>query len=235
MSRIREKLSAYGRRLVEKNLVTGPGGNISAREGDTVYLSPSGFNLAEIGEDQWFALDLASGEPAAPVPGGLRPTCEATIHLACYLADPAIGAVIHTHPVLATALASAGMEFRAPFPDFAVLVGPRAPIIDYLMPGSPQFRDAVMEQFKKGEKALLVKNHGAITVGSSLEEALARTLALEECARFIEAAFSVSGMVPFLGTKQVRELRECEFEDYRKMILEKGPGRRPGDGGEKAA
>ena len=49
--KIKKELTLYGKKIVEKELAGG--GNISAREGNVIYLSPSGFALDEINEDQW--------------------------------------------------------------------------------------------------------------------------------------------------------------------------------------
>jgi len=62
MEEIRKKLTEYGKKIVEKELVAGPGGNISAREGNFVYLSPSGFFLDEIKEEQWVKVNIKTGE-----------------------------------------------------------------------------------------------------------------------------------------------------------------------------
>jgi len=50
--KIKKELALYGKKIVEKGLAVAGGGNISAREGGMIYLSPSGFALDEIDEDQ---------------------------------------------------------------------------------------------------------------------------------------------------------------------------------------
>ena len=62
MEEIRKLLTLYGKKIVEKGLVAGPGGNISAREGEYVFLSPSGFFLDEIKEDTWVKVNIKTGK-----------------------------------------------------------------------------------------------------------------------------------------------------------------------------
>ncbi len=84
MENIRKQLCKYGNLVLEKGLAAGPGGNISAREKNFVYLSPSGFALDEIKESQWVKVDLKTGKQY----GELKPTCEISMHLGCYIARP---------------------------------------------------------------------------------------------------------------------------------------------------
>lgn len=215
---LRAELSRYGRRLVDSGLVTGPGGNISARAGETVYLSPSGLSLAEIAPGDWCPVAIGRGAAGAAA-GGRRPTCETTMHLGCYLADPSLRAVFHTHPVTATALASTGVPFRAPFPDFVALLGAAVPVVGFTTPGGEEIRRAVTDRLAAGARAVLLKNHGAVAVGAGLKEAYFRSLVLEEAARFMLAALASGRPVPFLTDEQVRAIERLPCEDYRKMLL----------------
>jgi len=94
----KEKLVEYGKKIAEKGLAVGPGGNISARVGDIVYLSPSGYAFEELVTEQYVGVNLQTGEV---VDGDLKPTCEISMHLDCYLIRKDIQAVVvHTHPLL---------------------------------------------------------------------------------------------------------------------------------------
>ncbi|MFH0796606.1 MAG: class II aldolase/adducin family protein [Candidatus Omnitrophota bacterium] len=222
MSDIKKELSRYGNLLVEKGLTTGPGGNISARDGDTIYLSPSGFSLNEIGPDDWFAIDLKTGKQIGKGKAGLRPTCEVSMHLGCYLVRKDIGAVIHTHPVLATAMATAGIEFKGLFPDFVALIGREVPAVEYVIPAGEKIRKAVTNVIKKGYDVVLLKNHGAVALGANLKYAYFRSLLLEDAARFLMAILSTGKKVRYLTPKEVIGIENLEAEDYRKLLLKRG-------------
>lgn len=216
---IRRVLTRYAGQLAAAGLVTGPGGNISARDGRLVYLSPSGFSLLEVEDPDWIPLSLDNGAPAVPLPPGRRPTCEASMHLGCYLADSGTGAVIHTHPVTATALASAGVKFRAPFPDFVALLGLEVPVVDFTMPGGEEIRLAVTGLVEQGHNAVLLKNHGAVTLGASVREAFFRALVIEEAARFMLSALAAGKQVPCLTRAQAEEIGRLPCENYRKSLF----------------
>jgi len=220
MARITEELSCYGKLLVEKGLTTGPGGNISARQGDAVYLSPSGFSLAEIKPKDWVVVNLKNGQRVGK-DNGLRPTCEVSTHLGCYLARKDIKAVVHTHPVLATAMATAGVRFKGLFPDFVALVGSETPVLDYVVPGGEELREAVVRELKKGHNTVLLKNHGAVAVGENLKEAYYRSLLLEDAARFMATILSAGKPIRYLSPSEVKGIENLEAEDYRKLLLKK--------------
>ncbi|MCD6407909.1 class II aldolase/adducin family protein [bacterium] len=212
---IREKLSYYGKKLVEKNLVAGPGGNISAREGDYVFLSPSGFFLDEIGEKEWVKVNLKTGK----IYGDLRPTCEISMHLGIYLERKEIKAVFHTHPPFTVGLISAGVELKPVFPDFVAVLGRKVPVVDYVVPGGEEIRKAVVKEIKKFNVVLL-KNHGVVCIGETLKEAYARSLIVEEAAKTILSGI-IAGKLRYLTNKEVEEIENLEVEDYRKNLLKK--------------
>ena len=91
--KIKKELTLYGKKIVEKELAVAGGGNISAREGDIIYLSPSGFALDEINEDQWVEVELKTGKV---INSELKPTCEVNMHLMCYKIREDIFAVIQS-------------------------------------------------------------------------------------------------------------------------------------------
>ncbi|MCL5408971.1 MAG: class II aldolase/adducin family protein [Candidatus Omnitrophica bacterium] len=209
---IREQLSWYGKKIIEKGLAAGPGGNISAKDEDFVYLSPSGFALDEIGHQQWVKLNIKTGNVE-----GLKPTCEVSMHLGCYLARKEIKAVIHTHPPLTLALICAGREFKAFCPDFVALLGKKVPVIPYVIPSGEEIRKAVVEQIKK-YNVVLLKNHGVVCVGESLKEAFSRSWLIEESARTILYG-TLLGKFRYLNKKEIDDIDHLPAEDFRRTLL----------------
>ncbi len=215
MEECRRELTIYGKKIIEKGLAAGPGGNISAREGDYVFLSPSGFFLDEIGSDEWVKVHLETGR----IYGQARPTCEISMHLGIYLAREDVKAVVHTHPPLAVGMVSAGARLKPLFPDFVALLGRDVPVIDYVQPGSQEMRRRVVKSLGKGN-VVLMKNHGSVCVGETLKEAFARSWLLEETARSVLAGNMV-GKIKYLSLKEIEGLENMEAEDYRKTLLKK--------------
>ncbi len=214
--RLKQELVRYGKKIIEKGLAVGPGGNISARKGNTVYLSPSGYSFDELNEDDYVGVDLKTGKLTE---GTLKPTCEVSMHLGCYLTREDISAVIHTHPPLVIGLINAGTKIRAMFPDFVALVG-EVPVIDYVIPAGEKIRKAVTKVIKRYD-AVLLKNHGLVTVGNNLKEAFYRTEIIEEAARILIVS-RIFGKPRFLKKKEIEGIKNLKAEDYRRMLLKKG-------------
>lgn len=214
MEKIREQLSIYGKKIIEKGLAAGPGGNISARQGDFVYLSPTGFALDEIAPEQWVKVNIKTGEIE-----GLKPTCEISTHLGCYLQREEIKAVIHTHPPLTIGLISAGIEFKPFCPDFVALLGKKVPIVPYVVPGGQELREVVVEQIKKYNVVLLI-NHGVVCVGESLKEAFSRSWLVEDSTKTILAGI-IAGKMRYFNEKEIDEIDHLPAEDFRRTLLKK--------------
>ncbi|MCX7705179.1 MAG: class II aldolase/adducin family protein [bacterium] len=215
MENIRKELCKYGKLVLEKNLAAGPGGNISAREKNFVYLSPSGFALDEIKESQWVKVDLETGKQY----GRLKPTCEISMHLGCYIARPEIRAVIHTHPPYTLGLISAGIGLKPFYPDFVAILGREIPMVEYVIPAGEEIREAVVEQIKK-YNVVLLKNHGAVCVGETLKEAFARAWLVEETAK-MQMAGMIAGKIRYFTEKEIEGIENLKAEDYRKALLKK--------------
>jgi L-fuculose-phosphate aldolase len=213
MEEIRKKLTEIGKKIVEKGLVAGPGGNISARDGEFVYLSPSGFFLDEIKEDQWVKVNLKTGE----IFSDLRPTCEISMHLGIYVERKDINAVIHTHPPITVGLISSGVKFRPFFPDYVAILGRDVPVIDYVPPAGEEIRKAVCKEIRK-VNVVLLKNHGVVAVGESIKEAYTRSLIVEEAAKSIFVGI-LMGKLKYFNRKEIEQIEKLEAEDYRKALL----------------
>lgn len=212
---IRQELCKYARKIVENGLVVGPGGNISARAGDKMYLSPSGFALEEIKPEQWIEVDIPTGQVTDI---GLRPSSEVLMHLYGYRQKPDIGAMVHTHPPNCIAFTLIERELPIMFPDQAALVG-RTAYIPYLIPTTDLLADAVAA--KVGEaSSILLGNHGLVTTGRNLREAYYRTQVVEESAKIYLSARAAGTPVP-LTDREVADIAALESEDYRIQLLQK--------------
>ncbi|HNS32885.1 MAG TPA: class II aldolase/adducin family protein [bacterium] len=215
MEACRKELTIYGRKIIEKGLAAGPGGNISARDGDSVFLSPSGFFLDEIEEKEWVRVHLESGR----IYGELRPTCEIAMHLGIYVERKDVNAVVHTHPPVTVGLISAGVRLKPFFPDYVALLGREIPVIEYVQPGSGEMRNKVVGELRSNNVVLL-KNHGVVCAGETLREAFARSWLVEEAAKSIFAG-CVAGKMRYLNLKEIEGLENMEAEDYRKALMKK--------------
>jgi ribulose-5-phosphate 4-epimerase/fuculose-1-phosphate aldolase len=101
-ARLKAEIVEVGRRLYARGLIGGNEGNVSAREGDTLWITPAGVCKGFLTPDQIVATDL-EGRPTA----GGRASTEVLMHTAIYARRPDVKAVVHAHPPTATAKRSA--------------------------------------------------------------------------------------------------------------------------------
>ena len=181
---LREELSEFSRRAFNRGLVSGAGGNISVRVPDTdkVLITPSGVSL---GDDEPGVNILLNLEGAIlDAPSGLKPSKEVNFHLAVYrLRDDAM-AVAHLHPPYATAFSNKGR----PLPLVTVssrVVLKDVPWVESALPGSRELYEFVCEALEKhpGVRAMLMKEHGVLTIGPDLKTAYYLTDLVEDTAK----------------------------------------------------
>ncbi len=223
MSAMLEELAATAASLVRDGLVRGAGGNVSAREGDTMWISPSGFSFLDAGPDDYPGVSISSGEV---IRGTRRPSSEVLMHLAVYRRRPEVNAVMHTHPPVTIALTAAGHDLRPMFADFHVYLGSNVPHIPYVTVTTPELAAAVEAVVgDPAVKGIVLRNHGVITVGTGIKEAYFRTLAVEEQAVIQHAALQV-GTPTFLSAEECARLDQLGSEAYRRELLARmKPGR----------
>jgi L-fuculose-phosphate aldolase len=160
------------RELAATGLVVGTSGNVSVRAGDLVAVSPSGLDYADL-TAELVGVHRLDG---TPVEAPLRPTSEMPLHLAVYAAT-GTGAIVHTHPVAATALSTLTDEVPAVHYQVAMFGGP-VPVAPYATYGSEQLARNVAAALNE-RTACLMANHGAVTTGPDLRSALTGTRYLE--------------------------------------------------------
>jgi len=148
--------------------------------------------------------------PAAPPPEelgtgeGRRPSSETPMHIAIYRARPDVGAVVHTHAPMATAFATTNVRLDEPLlPEVLVGIGPVA-LVPYARAGTTSLPQ-VMAPYLADHDAFLLANHGAVTVGRTLEEAYFQMERLELFARIRLAALTLGPTHP-LPSEEITQL-----------------------------
>ncbi len=218
MSEILNELVATAKQLSQSGFVTGAGGNVSAREGDCMWISPSGFSFEDAQTQHYPGVSIESGEI---LQGDYRPSSEVLMHLAIYRVRPQVSAVIHTHPKTTIALTAAGHDLKPMYADYYVYLGANVPHVSYVTVTTPELADVVENAFNAPDvQGMILRNHGAITVGTSIKEACFRTLAIEEQAVIQYRALLV-GTPTFLSEEELAKLDRLGSEDYRRELLAK--------------
>ncbi len=190
------------RRLYERGLIAGPDGNVSVRlETGAILITPSGRSKIDVTADTLIMVD-ASGRV---IDGDGRPSSEMRMHLRIYQRRPDVHAIVHAHPPTATGFAVAGQSFSAPVLPEVILQMGTVPLVPYATPGTDALPDS-LEPFLMHHDAFLLANHGATTLGSTLEIAHQRMESLEHAARIVFVARSL-GTVNELSAADVMALR----------------------------
>ncbi len=177
---IRQKIARTTHIVVEQGLARSSDGNISARlDDERVLVTPSGVYKMDMMPEDPVMVDYAGQTLAAKE--GLKPTSELGMHLEIYRQRPDVRAVIHAHPPYATALTLVGIPFPTDYiPEVLFALG-TVPTADYATPGTPALGESIRELIKTNN-CILLSNHGAVTVGKTIEEALIAIERLEHAA-----------------------------------------------------
>lgn len=192
------------RRTVADGLVVGTSGNVSARVGDLVLVTPTGVPYDRLGPGDAVAVDLDGRQ----VRGELRPTSELPTHLAVYRATTA-RAIVHTHAPHATAAST--LVSKLPNIHYvAAALGGTVQVADYALYGSDELARAVLKALDGGRNACLMRNHGTLAFGDDLDQAYERTAQLEWMCRVWLLARSAGdvGLPHNLSGRELRRVSE---------------------------
>ena len=172
------------RQLAARGLIAGQDGNIAVRISPTrALVTPSGLLKALLTPSDMVEVDLSGRKRR----GRHNPTSELDLHLRFLRRRPDVGAVVHAHPPTATGFGVAGEGFdKYVLPEIILLFG-HVPLVPYGTPGTPELGDRV-EPYIDRHDGLLLANHGAVTVGPTLEAAWIRMESLEHAARILFTA-----------------------------------------------
>ena len=200
----RAEILEVGRRMYERGFVAANDGNISCRISDTrFWITPTGVSKLDLDEKTLVLMDI----DGKVIGGGGKPSSEAGMHLRVYRENPQVRAICHAHPPVATSFAVAGIGLhQAILPEAVVNLGP-VPVADYATPGSEGVAESVAP-FCRDYRAVLLANHGALTWGRHLMEALWRMESLEHYAKILLTTAHIIGKVNGLQEKQLKELEE---------------------------
>jgi L-fuculose-phosphate aldolase len=192
------------RKIDEREYVGGRDGNISARVSETtIVVTPAGVRKGDVAIEDLILVDRKGGK----LEGKGDASSETGMHLRIYDKRPDVRAVVHAHPPTATGFAAAGVELNeCVLPEVIVGLG-RVPITRYATPGTPELAES-LDPLIAEHDALLLENHGAVTVGPDVIQAHQKMETVEHSARILLVARLMGGARP-LPTARVEELMEA--------------------------
>jgi L-fuculose-phosphate aldolase len=206
---LRVAIIAQCRAMNASGLNQGASGNISARLGEAMLITPSAIPYGEM-RPEMLALMPLGGEYGA-WSGRYRPSTEWRFHLDIMRARPDVGAVVHCHPTYATALSMLQKPIPAAHYMIALFGGPTIRCTAYAPYGTKELADVAVAGLE-GRNGVLLGNHGAIATGATLAEAMWRAGELETLAKMYYLALA-AGRPVVLADDEVMRIVE-RFKSY---------------------
>jgi L-fuculose-phosphate aldolase len=197
----RSEIVYFMRRLYRQKLTTTSGGNISLRvSAEIMAITPAALDKGRLCANQ-VALIAMNGESLTPE---IKPTSETRMHLRIYELCPHVSAIIHAHPVTATAFTAASTPIR-----MDILAEPYAlvgqPVTSpYALTGTLELAEVVAQAAVQAN-CVLMRNHGLLTLGKTLLEAYDRLELIEVAAQTTLLARQLDGVQP-LTREQLDDL-----------------------------
>jgi L-fuculose-phosphate aldolase len=195
--------------MARKGLVVGTAGNVSLRLKDPsgrelMAITPSGRYYDSLKVDDIVVVDFEGQR----VEGELKASIETVMHIEVHKARKKVNAVVHAHPAFCSAIAVAGMDIPPLIDEQVIYIGGEIKVAQYALPGTPELaKNAVAALGPRN--AVILANHGVLSVGRDMREALTICELAEEMAKIYVSAMSL-GKVNLLPAEVV-ELEKAFF------------------------
>lgn len=205
---LRQQIVEAGKRLQQRFFVASNDGNISCKIDDnTILITPTGVNKGEITPEQILKVDMEGNI----IEGCMKITSEYKMHLAVYKIRDDVKAIVHAHPPAATAFAVTEVKLDDPviLPESIFSLG-KIGYCKYGTPSTNEVSEAVEKEIKNSD-ALLLSNHGALTVGDNVMQAYYRMENLEMVSK-ITVYSKILGNLKALNNEEVEKLYKVKEE-----------------------
>ncbi|MBI5928730.1 MAG: class II aldolase/adducin family protein [Chloroflexi bacterium] len=212
---IRQQVLNYTQQLAREGYLKGTGGNVSIRvpNQDILAITPS--------NQDYFAITPADiciyTFDQTKIEGDLKPSIEMGFHIAVYQSRPDVSCVMHTHQDFASAIALIGKSIPALFDEQVRFLGRSVDVIPYAPSGTGLLVKQVRKTVQNNHNAYILKNHGALCLGSTPERALHNVMLLEKAAlSYILALYTEEKInkIPLV----VREIAFSKLRSEQKKI-----------------
>jgi len=212
----REELVKFCHKVYEKEYVSAYDGNLSLRTArGTILITRSAVCKGDVTEDDILEISL-KGEL---VSGSGRMSTENKLHLTIYQQRKDINAVVHAHPIYATAFASTRDSLDRPlFPEVILTLG-RIPLCKYATPSTDELPESLKDHIGYAN-VFLLENHGAVSTGRTIKQAYFRMEKLEHTAKTLFVANKLGG-VKDLPRHKLDKLYEIAEQNYGLTLEQK--------------
>ena len=207
----KETLLEGGRRLAASGLTVETWGNLSLRDEEgRVYITPSGMDYLSCTPEDIVVVDMEG----RVLEGARRPSTELGLHLAVYRARSDVGAVVHTHAIYSTVFATLGREIPLCLDEAAQTLGDTVRVCHYALPGSQALARYAAQALEGGANACLLRAHGAVCVGRTMDQAFRVARVLEMTAEICWRALAIGEKPEPLPEVVLRAQREFMADRY---------------------
>lgn len=188
---LKELMCDIGRRVWQKGMVAANDGNFSVKLNENEFLcTPTGVSKGFMTPEYICKVDAKGNVLEANE--GFKPSSEVKMHMRIYEQRPDVNAVVHAHPIYATAYAIAGKSLdRVIMPEAAIFLG-EVPLAKYATPSTDEVPDSI-EQYLPYVNQVLLENHGALTWGPDLLSAYHKMESVEFYAELMYRADMLGG------------------------------------------
>lgn len=227
---LKEQICEIGHCIWQLGFVAANDGNISVKLDENHFLcTPTGTSKRILKPEMIMMVDNQGNV----IDGNTKykPSSEFKMHLRCYAERPDVNAVVHAHPPIATsfAIAHEPLDLNT-MPEVIIFIG-AVPIAKYGTPSTMEIPEAVSEYLQTND-AILLENHGALTVGKDLMTAYYRMETLEYHAKTTFYSSAIGCMQRLSGNQMSGLVHEIEGEDLDKCLDLRNsfavPGKHPG-------
>ena len=183
------------RKMVSEGYFIGTWGNVSAREGDHIILTPSRIEYDKMRPEDLVVIDLQGNI----LEGNRVPTSEKEVHRQIYLRRKDIRGIVHSHTEKAMSVSSMSIpSVPCVVEEMSQLLGGEIPVTDRYIPAEQHLElglaaaDAIRDK-----KAVILRNHGGVACGKHLAEAVLATYVMEKaCGIYLNIRDQAISIIP---------------------------------------
>jgi L-ribulose-5-phosphate 4-epimerase len=211
---LRREICLLNKELPRNNLVSWTSGNVSGRDTQSglVIIKPSGVRYEALTPENMVVVDLEG----TVVEGEHQPSSDMLAHVYVYRHRAGINGVVHTHSCFATAWAAAGRPIPPILTAICDEFGGPIPIGAYAKVGGDEIGREIVRSIG-GSLAILMKNHGVFTVGSTPEAAVKAAITVEDVARTAYYAYQL-GIPDEIPAEEVDRAHRRYLEQYGQQV-----------------
>lgn len=196
----RKAICEIGDKMYNKGFVAANDGNISVKiSDDTIIVTPTGVSKGGMSMKSLVKMKLDG-----TVTGKNKPSSEVKMHIRVYQLNPTVKSVVHAHPPASTAFAIARIPMDRPIMSESILTLGVVPVAEYALPGTKEVPDSI-EPFVKTHNAVMLANHGLLTWGDNITQAMYRMESAEQYCNIMIYLKQIGKPVEF-NSSQVSDL-----------------------------